>query len=95
MGSRASSSGGKEQGKMEALSVTEVRRRLYRLVDEMAETHEPVLVAGKRNRVVIVGESDWRAIQETLHVLRDPAARGCIVEGLATPVEECSEALDW
>ena len=80
---------------MTTLTVTEARKRLYSLLDEVAESHEPVQIAGKRNSAVLVSEEDWRAIQETLYLTSIPGMRESIQQGLKTPVEECDEDLDW
>ena len=80
---------------MSTLTATEARKRLYSLVDDVAESHEPVQIVGKRNSAVLVSEEDWRAIQETLYLASIPGMRESIREGLKTPVEECEEDLDW
>ena len=80
---------------MSTVNVTEARAKLYRLIDEAAESHEPVFITGKRANAVLLSEDDWRSIQETLHLLSIPGMREAIVEGMKTPVEECSEDLAW
>ena len=80
---------------MSTLTATEARKRLYALVDDVAESHEPIQIVGKRNSAVLVSEEDWRAIQETLYLSSIPEMRESIREGLKTPVEECEEELDW
>ncbi len=80
---------------MPTLSVTEARAKLYRLIDETADSHEPVLITSRRGNAVLLSEDDWNAIQETLFLLSIPGMRASIREGLATPVEECSEELEW
>jgi antitoxin YefM len=80
---------------MTTLTATEARKRLYSLVDEVVESHDPVQIVGKRNTVILVSEEDWRAIQETLYLTSIPGMRESIREGLKTPVEECDEELDW
>lgn len=80
---------------MTTLTATEARKRLYNLVDEVKESHEPIQIVGKRNSAVLVSEEDWRAIQETLYLTSLPGMRESIKEGLKTPVEECDEELDW
>ena len=80
---------------MTTISATEARKLLYKLVDEVAVSHEPIQITGKRNSAVLVAEEDWRAVQETLHLLSIPGMRESIVEGMRTPVEECDEKLDW
>ena len=80
---------------MATLTATEARKRLYTLVDDVAESHEPIQIVGKRNSAVLVSEEDWRAVQETLYLSSVPEMRKSIREGLKTPVEECEEELDW
>lgn len=80
---------------MPSIKATDARARLYRLLDEVAESHEPVLISGKRANAVLVSEDDWRAIQETLFLLSVPGMRESIREGMATPAEECSGQPGW
>jgi prevent-host-death family protein len=80
---------------MPTITATEARKKLYTLVDDVAESHDPVQIVGKRNSAVLVSEEDWRAIQETLYLTSIPGMRESIREGLKTPVEECDEELDW
>lgn len=80
---------------MSTITATEARSNLYRLIDETAESHQPIVITGKRNKAVLVSEEDWAAIQETLFLLSVPGMRESIREGMATPVDECGEELDW
>lgn len=80
---------------MTTLSASEARKRLYNLVDEVKETHEPVQIKGKRNSSVLVSEEDWRAIKETLFLTSIPDMRESIKAGLETPINECDEEPGW
>ena len=80
---------------MPVYKATDARARLYRLIDEVATSHEPIFISGKRANAVLISEDDWRSIQETLHLLSISGMRESIREGLDTPVEKCSEELDW
>ena len=80
---------------MTTLTASQARAKLYKLIDEASASHEPIQITGKRGNAVLVSEDDWRAIQETLYLLSMPGMRESIREGLKTPVEECSEELDW
>jgi prevent-host-death family protein len=82
-------------GEMPTITATEARAALYNLLDEVAESHEPVLITGKRHSAVLISEEDWRAINETLYLLGIPGMRESIVEGLNTPVEDCSDEVGW
>jgi len=80
---------------MTTLTASEARSKLYRLIDEAASTHTPILITGKRSNAVLIGEEDWRAVQETVYLLSVPGMRESIREGLNTPVEECAKDPDW
>jgi len=80
---------------MAGITATEARSNLYRLIDETAESHQPIIIMGKRNKAVLISEEDWSAIQETLYLLSVPGMRESIREGMDTPVDECGEELDW
>lgn len=80
---------------MPTLSATEARTKLYRLIDEASLTHEPIVITGKRGNAVLISEDDWRAIQETMFLLNIPGMRESIQGGLATPIENCKEEIEW
>jgi prevent-host-death family protein len=80
---------------MTVLSASEARARLYRLIDEARESHEPVIITGKRGNAVLLSEEDWKAIHETMYLLSVPGMRESIREGMATPIEECDEDPGW
>jgi len=80
---------------MPAVTATEARKTLYRLLDEVSESHKPIHIAGKRNSCVLVAEEDWNAIQETLYLHSVPGMRESILEGMKTPTNECSREPGW
>ncbi len=80
---------------MNTLTASEARASLYRLIDETAVSHQPVVITGKRHNAVLVSADDWASIQETIYLLSVPGMRESIREGLSTPIEECGKALDW
>jgi antitoxin YefM len=80
---------------MTVITASEARANLYRLIDEAASSHQPLLISGKRNKAVLISEEDWEAIQETLFLLSIPGMRESIREGMGTPVDECAEDPGW
>jgi len=80
---------------MTILTASEARANLYRLIDQTAQSHEPVFITGKRSGAVLVSEEDWKAIQETLFLLSVPGMRESIKEGMAEPLGESAKELDW
>ena len=77
------------------LSASDARSRLYRLIDQANESHEPVLISGKRNNAVLIAEDDWKSIQETLFLLSIPGMKESILEGMNEPLEDSRGSLDW
>ena len=80
---------------MTSITATEARKQLYGLLDDIADSHEPIQIAGRRHSAVLVAEDDWRAVQETLYLTSVPGMRQSIRKGLRTPVDKCSKELDW
>ncbi len=80
---------------MKTITASEARTNLYKLIDETAVTSDPIQITGKRADAVLIAMDDWRAIQETLHLLSIPGMRVSIRKGMKTPVRECLESLDW
>ena len=80
---------------MTSLSATEARRRLYALIDEVGQSHEPVQIHGKRGNAVLLSEDDWRSIQDTLHLVSIPGMRESILEGMAATMDELTSEPGW
>ena len=77
------------------MNITNARKDLYKIVESVNETHEPIFITGKNSSAILVGEEDWRSIQETLMLTSIPGMRESIVDGMNTDIKELSEELDW
>lgn len=80
---------------MHALTASQARTQLYRLIDEVAESHSPTLITGRRSDAVLISAEDWSAIQETLHLLSIPGMGKSIKKGLKTSIKKCSKEINW
>lgn len=80
---------------MTVLTASEARANLYRLIDQAAESHQPIVIAGKRSSAVLVSEEDWQAIQETMFLLSIPGMRKSIRDAMTEPVAESAKELRW
>jgi antitoxin YefM len=80
---------------MTTLTASEARANLYRLIDEAAESHQPIHIAGKRTSAVLLSSEDWDAIQETLYLLSIPGMRESIKAGMAEPLDKSAKVLEW
>ncbi len=80
---------------MKTITATKAKSNLYQLIDETSNIHEPIQITSKRANAILIAEDDWWAIQETLFLLSIPGMRESIREGLATPIDQCAEELEW
>jgi antitoxin YefM len=80
---------------MHTLTASEARANLYRLIDQTAQSHQPIHISGKRTSAVLLAAEDWQAIQETLYLLSVPGMRESIKEAMAEPLDASVTELDW
>lgn len=80
---------------MTAISATSARANLYHLIDQVNEDSEPVTITGQRGNAVLIGESDWRAIQETLFLESVPGFTESVRQARAEGVQEGSTEPGW
>ncbi len=80
---------------MTTLTASQARSELYKLLDKVATSHEPIQITGKRNNAVLISEEDWSSIKESLYLLSIPKMGESIRKGLKTPLKECSRELEW
>jgi antitoxin YefM len=77
------------------ITASEARADLYRLIDQASESHQPILISGKRSSAVLISAEDWQAIQETLYLLSVPGMRESIKKGMAEPLSKSAKAVSW
>ena len=80
---------------MSAVSATTARANLYHIIDQVNNESEPLTITGQRGNAVLVGEDDWRAIQETLRLASIPGLTRSIREARADGLDGAREELDW
>jgi len=80
---------------MGSINATNARQNLYRLIQDVNDNHEPVVITGKSGDAVLVSGEDWRAIQETIFLNAIPGMVQSIQEGMAEPVENLDSELGW
>jgi prevent-host-death family protein len=80
---------------MTSYSSTTARQNFFQIIKDVCLSHKPVHISSKNNKVVIMSEEDYNAIQETLYLLSIPNMRQSIKKGMDTPLEDCKDELDW
>ena len=77
------------------IPINEAQKQLQQLIDSVSQSHQPIVIAGETSNAVLLSESDWASVQETLYLLSVPGMRESILEGLATPIKDCARELQW
>ena len=82
---------------MSAINITNARKELYSLVEDVNRYSEPALIVSKKGNAVLVSESDWNAIQETVYLNAIPGLAESIRSGMDTRLEDCvpEEDVEW
>ena len=80
---------------METMNATNARKNLYRLIEELSKSHEPIHITSRKGSAILISEEDWKSIHETLYLLSIPGMRESIKEGLNTPIDKCSQTIEW
>lgn len=82
---------------METLSISEARANLFKLVERVTQSHQPVHIHGRHNKAVLLSEEDFNSMQETLYLMRVPGLYEDLKEGLKISLEECTpdSELKW
>ena len=82
---------------MSAINITNARKELYNLVEDVNLYSEPTLIVSKKGNAVLISESDWNAIQETIYPNSIPGIVESIKEGMDTAIEDCvpEEDVEW
>ena len=82
---------------MSAINITNAGKELYNLVEDVNLYSEPTLIVSKKGNAVLISESDWNAIQETIYLNSIPGIVESIKEGMDTAIEDCvpEEDVEW
>ncbi len=80
---------------MTTVTATTARKELYKLLEQVRESHEPIVISDKQGSGVLMSQEDFNAIQETLYLQAVPGMSKSIIEGMKTDIKNCSKELDW
>lgn len=82
---------------MVAINITNARKELYNLVENVNLYNEPALIVSKKGNAVLVSEDDWNALQETVYLNSIPGMAQSLIEGRDAPIEQCvaEDEVEW
>ncbi len=77
------------------MTATETRANLPALIEETLQSDESVVITSEKGNAVLLSETYWNGVKETLHLLSVPAMHEAIREGLEADPSDLSETLSW
>lgn len=80
---------------MSSINITNARKNLYKIVESVNQSHDPIHISGKNASAVLIGEDDWKSIKETMYLLSIPGMRDSLIEGMNTPFSDLDSQLNW
>lgn len=83
---------------MAAIGITALREDIYNIIAQVNESCEPMTITNARGKgAVLVGEDDWKDIEETLYLMSIPGMAEALDEAQGEPADECVPAheLGW
>ena len=65
-----------------SLTASQARAELFPLIAQVNEDAKPLHITSKAGNAVLIGESEWESILETLLLFTNPANAKRIIEGI-------------
>lgn len=68
---------------MDAISYTDLRKNLSKVLDEVNEDHNPILITRQKGSAsVLMSLEDYRSFEETAYLMRSPANAKHLLESI-------------
>ena len=81
---------------MHAVSYSEARENLKAMIDKVVADHAPLAITRQRGEgAVLISQSEWESIEETLYLLSIPGMRESIRKGLREPLGRTKTEIAW
>ncbi len=79
---------------MNIYTTIQAKNKLFKLINDTNQIHEPIYIIGKHNKAVLIAEEDYSAMLETLHIVSVPGLKDSIINMHGQPVQEYSKDID-
>ena len=78
-------------------NITNFRKDIYELLKQTIKFNEPINISTKDGNAVIISESDYNGLIETLYLMSTPEMREKLIKGKDIPIEECvpEDEVEW
>ena len=75
-------------------NATNFRKQLFELIEQTIKYNEPVNINTKNGNAVLISESEYNSLMETLYLTSIPGMKEKLENGVNTPLKE-SEEFGW
>ena len=75
-------------------NATNFRKQLFELLEQTIKFNEPVNINTKNGNAVLISESEYNSLMETLYLTSIPGMKEKLIDGAAVPIEECDN-FEW
>ncbi len=80
---------------MTTLTATQARANFFKLLEQAALSHEPIQITSRGQNSVLISEEDFRAMQETLHILSVPGMKESLLKAKKAPLKSYTKKRPW
>ena len=80
---------------MSHLTASVAQRNFDSILDSVIQQGDTVSIATDYGAAMLVSQDEWYGMIETLYLQSIPGMKESIMEGKATPVNECLDSVGW
>lgn len=82
---------------MKITTAENFRDNLSEMIDKLIKSNEQLKVTTEMGNVVVLSESDYNGLMETLRIYSNPQEKEKIIEGLNTKLDDCvsEDEVEW
>ena len=74
---------------MKSTTAENFRDNLSEMIDELIKLNEQLKVTTETGNVIVLSESDYKGIMETLRIYSNSQEKEKIIEGVHTTIDDC------
>ncbi|MCK5051513.1 MAG: type II toxin-antitoxin system Phd/YefM family antitoxin [Candidatus Cloacimonetes bacterium] len=80
---------------MKTYNIKFAKKRFEELIDETINHDKVVKITGNTANAILISESKWNSIKETLFLLSITGMKESIKNSMNTSLDECSGEVEW
>ena len=80
---------------MSHMTATIAQKNFTTILDSVIRQSDTISIATDDGAAMLVSQDDWYGMLETLYLQSIPCMKESIMEGKATPLDECLDSVGW